>query len=549
MQGHNREKRYIVRKAIAGCLFSTSVLFLAGLTLISLSSTVRAQSIVQSPTTYDVNQPFQMRTASRPHKGNDFLVPTGTELTTPGPVNCYSDPNGWGTYATVQLGCGVKTLYAHLTSCVSGQTSVISGGAAGAIGAGNSEGAHLHYELTSNNCTVDPQQAFGKDLCLGAVKDQLYTDAQNKLGQFGTCSAARGSDQLNSEPPPFDPNAGEASVISVGTGQINPATGVINIGPPYIYVIQKDGRVRVDLVTSNEENTIPILPPTVDDVVERGDASTDPVTSCAADTWAEMVNLAVLQVRREMIVNENYVSKPDSILAYSCFYDHMLEAGGKLGLLSESQEWVNRQVDVQGEVLTINRELSTTSLDGAINMAVFSAYERFLASNFSHGMLGGALQNSSSTLTDGDGANLQAYLPCGTMGQVWAMSRSQNAGPEKIFFEFEELIEPESDLRIFPTGTSCLNTGITANMFNIAKGANTAFSPIVRASALAIPEINPDEDNTDLDENACGEPFYSGVTVYRREGAGILTNMVENPDAICMNGCSYKAGACVMATP
>ncbi len=508
---------------------------------------VFAQVIIQSPTTYGMNQPFQMRTSSRPHMGNDFLVPSGTTLNTPGPVTCPPpDLDGWGTYARVELGCNVVLLYAHLTSCVAGSTSVISGGLRGAVGAGNSEGAHLHYEVTSNGCHVDPQQAFGQDLCLASVKDNLYAQARNTLGRHAACNAPSGVDQTNTQTPPVDNTQGEQAVVEVPTGGVNPATGMVNLGPPYVYVLQRDGRVRIEAISSSDETQYPPLGPTTENVVQEGNEDGTP-SSCAADTWAEMVNQSVLMVRRETLMNQSLIAKPDSILAYSCFYDHALHAGETLGILSENQGWVNRQVEVgfgESRQITLNVELSQGSLDGAINIGALNAYQRLLAGNFGHAFLGGRLAGPTlpehSDDGDHDRNNLQMNQPCGVMNAVWEAARDLNmrdiANP---FPSFEELIEPNTDPRIYPQNMSCMNTGITQNMIDIADGAQTAFSPVPARTLGAAQE---DEE----DEYDCGAPFYTGVTVTRRRGAGIITTEFESPDGFCARpGCSFINGQCV----
>lgn len=507
-----------------------------------------AQVIVQRPVPADtpIRDPLEIRQSHpitgdrRPHRGIDYAIAQGTSITTVSPVTCHSNPGGWGTYARANLGCGVQLLYAHLSQCQGGTTTVLSGGARGTPGAGGSTGPHLHLELTINGCTVDPEVAYGQDLCLGATKESLYADARTKLAEFATCGAPA-TDQTNTQPPPIDPNTGEQSVTEVPTGGINPATGMINLGPPYVYVIQHDGRVRIEPITHGEDNEYPPLEPTTDDLVQEGNQGGTP-SSCSADTWAEMVNQSVLMVRREMIMNQTIVTKPDSILAYSCFYDFARHAGETLGTFSEAQDWVNRQVEVgfgESRLITLNAELSTDSLDGAINIGAINAYENFMLGQFNHAFLGGQLRpDMELDFTDEHAdAGPQAYQPCGVMNAVWDAAREMDANDitPNLFPDFAELIEPDSDPRIYPQNMSCMNTGITQNMIDIANGAQTEFSTAGAAmnAAAAAPE------------NECGRTFYTGVTVIRRQGAGIIANNVESPDGFCeFSNCTFRDGAC-----
>lgn len=105
------------------------------------------------------------------HKGVDFRVPVNTpvEATLPGVVRVKSDPDGYGNYVVIEHGNGLETRYAHLNSVnvrdgqrvEQGDVVALSGGARGARGAGNSQGAHLHYEVRRNGQAVNPETVTG----------------------------------------------------------------------------------------------------------------------------------------------------------------------------------------------------------------------------------------------------------------------------------------------------------------------------------------------------------------------------------------------------
>lgn len=106
------------------------------------------------------------------HKGVDYPVPANTpvEATLPGVVRVKSDPDGYGNYVVVEHGNGLETRYAHLNAVnvrdgqrvEQGDVIALSGGARGAPGAGNSQGAHLHYEVRRNGQAVDPAGLTGE---------------------------------------------------------------------------------------------------------------------------------------------------------------------------------------------------------------------------------------------------------------------------------------------------------------------------------------------------------------------------------------------------
>lgn len=105
------------------------------------------------------------------HKGVDYPVPANTpvEATLPGVVRVNSDPDGYGDYVVIEHGDGLETRYAHLSSVhvrdgqrvEQGDVVALSGGAKGARGAGNSQGAHLHYEVRRNGQALNPESLNG----------------------------------------------------------------------------------------------------------------------------------------------------------------------------------------------------------------------------------------------------------------------------------------------------------------------------------------------------------------------------------------------------
>jgi len=110
-----------------------------------------------------ITSPFGPRTSSnsrvpRNHHGIDFGTPVGTPLTavTNGTITTIgSDANGYGNYIKVQHEDGTGSLYGHMSQInvsrgqkvTPGQVVGKSGGKAGAPGAGNSTGPHLHFEI------------------------------------------------------------------------------------------------------------------------------------------------------------------------------------------------------------------------------------------------------------------------------------------------------------------------------------------------------------------------------------------------------------------
>lgn len=112
---------------------------------------------------------FSPGTSDTPkHDGIDFSVSVGTPVhaAADGTVIYEADePEGYGNTITLSHANGWQTRYAHLsqfmvlngTPVKVGDVIGLSGGAKGAVGAGNSTGPHLHFEIrTDPNTPVDP---------------------------------------------------------------------------------------------------------------------------------------------------------------------------------------------------------------------------------------------------------------------------------------------------------------------------------------------------------------------------------------------------------
>jgi hypothetical protein len=269
------------------------------------------------------------------------------------------------------------------------------------------------------------------------------------------------------------------------------------------------------------------MPPTTEEFIQSTSNTNNPVTGCATDTWTAMVNQSVLQTRREMAINQRYIVKPDSVMAYSCLSEQFTLVGKHAGVLSESQRWANKQVDIlNGNTVTVTVDMGSNSLDGAINNVATEPYEFFLQSFYNYDFLAGQAPGlTGSPQGDEDGMS-QAHAPCGAMSKVWQIAKCMNVTDDPLFPKFEELIG--KDPRKFPSNYACNDTGITQNMINIARGS----------------EVKKDNVDTYLEmlyTGACHPPIRTGITVYRREGEGQISKERTYSDGLCITiGCSYQ---------
>lgn len=249
------------------------------------------------------------------------------------------------------------------------------------------------------------------------------------------------------------------------------------------------------------------------------------VTGCSTTTWNAMVNQSMLETRREVVINQRLILKPDSILAYSCYGNQMTTLASAPANFSESQRWVNRQIDVLGQIVTVNKTLGTTSLDNAINSSARAFASEYILSSFNHGFLGGTI---------GGSGNDQVNANCGTMARIWQAAKCSNPATDPGFPRFEDLVA--ADPRLYPPGMECGDTGITADMIAMAdEGPKVGMAvPDMLFNMLAPPG------------GGCYGSLATGVTIFRREGSGIITNEVEYSDGVCVSpGCHFNRATCV----
>ena len=102
---------------------------------------------------------------STPHKGIDYAMPVGTPLpaSADGVLTNIPDNGTAGNMAKVTHADGTATVYDHVSqftaprSVKQGDVIAYSGGAAGAPGAGNSTGPHLHAnDISADGTKLEP---------------------------------------------------------------------------------------------------------------------------------------------------------------------------------------------------------------------------------------------------------------------------------------------------------------------------------------------------------------------------------------------------------
>lgn len=166
-------------------------------------------------------------------------------------------------------------------------------------------------------------------------------------------------------------------------------------------------------------------------------------TSCMPDMMTIIEANGLIEAEREIIQNQNLIAKPDSVLEYSCFEQHLSLSGLVTGqMFTEAEGFFN-----------INDAfIDQYSLDRGIYFVVFQALVEYLRENFWHRYLG-------------DRAELQALPPvgvgnftCYAMGYVWNRAKCSNfitpRNTRDGFYTFDEYRDM-ADPRDLPEPQQC----------------------------------------------------------------------------------------------
>ncbi|MEZ5901977.1 MAG: M23 family metallopeptidase [Alphaproteobacteria bacterium] len=457
---------------------------------------------------------------ARWHAGVDFFFPIGTTVSVPqgcqirlysdGTVIWKNDPNGYGQYMFIDCMLGnvpITLRYAHIAQYNTSQAT-IQQGRTGISTASIPD--HYHFEVLINQSggqgtPVDPECVLG--LTKGAGPNSPIAACQGcptPPGPVDFCNNPNAVSQLIAHSNqcyrgPAKNNPGGATVDpNQLRGVPNQGTPGTTSGPPNgaatnpydddVYLNTPPGggyTGNPNTLYPPGSNTIPPINPPPPPIPGTPGGASNLVPSasnatnndgCATDTWTAMVNQAVMETRREDILNKRFIVKADSVLDYSCFSRWYTDTGNLVGpIFSETTRWDNLPVSLIGKTVRIQLStqdqttppfdvelnyqfqrtttnsqgqsityqlLGSNSLDVAIDTLVGSVANAYLQQNFNHSFLAG-----TAPVT---GANPSS---CNTMATVWRAAKCKNFDGTTVFYTFNDLIN--FDPREFPSNMPC----------------------------------------------------------------------------------------------
>lgn len=526
-----------------------------------------------------VSSPFGMR--NHPVSGQ-YKMHTGTDLNLPGNADCnqpvqtqqgctrkfYGPKGGYGNLLIMDCGNGVELYYAHLSNYNDTTKTVYVGNT------GVGTGCHLHNEVRIDNKIVDPECVWGSnpskcpagmtkpDMCNAQDREKLKNNSSSVQGSSSPSNSNTGTNsgsQVTQNPngstttttTTQNPNGGSTTTTQTNNpdGSTSTTTTVTNpdgsTTTTTTSVAGNDDDTTENTYTSSTPAThtggdttsptdTPNDTPTPGDPVAgselvptKPDDGNTQMSGCATDTWTGMVNQAVLEARRETVMNQTYIVKPDSVLVYGCLKHWLKSVQDNAGpIFSETTRFAS-PVDISStsprrpKVKFVDGfpGLGGGSLDAALSSTVYSAADAYLNANFNHKLLG-----DTSTLT-GDAIN------CGVMQNVWQAAKCTNFSTAKVFYKFDELMT--TDPRKYPASIPCNDTGIKQEMIDYAQ--NKEFKKVTFDKVKTRLDLLADPSSCDLS-------IKTGIKVHQMNNGTLQKNI---DDVVCSNvGCGSKEGTC-----
>tara|TARA_R110001592_G_scaffold16881_14_gene71716 strand:+ start:3823 stop:5175 length:1353 start_codon:yes stop_codon:yes gene_type:complete len=249
-------------------------------------------------------------------------------------------------------------------------------------------------------------------------------------------------------------------------------------------------------------------------------------SACDGNFMNQIYSQAFMNASREVIMSEQIIHKPDSVLEYTCFDQWVSVAAEHAGpIFSESTTWEDHEVclstgddtassgrpptcpDGSGEnvvspqSVTINVVFPDDHLDNVLEPLLFPTLQTYIDNNFSHTYLGEAttIDNDLDTSDIGSGS-----YNCSHMSTVWNIAKCIDFEEDDRFRTFEDLVN--ADPRSIPvecsagfSASDAVEAGTNSTKLDsTTPGSSTSSTSIMNpcpASAAVVSGVNTDFSN------------------------------------------------------
>lgn len=162
---------------------------------------------------------------------------------------------------------------------------------------------------------------------------------------------------------------------------------------------------------------------------------------CDGNFMNQIYAKAYMEASREVIINEQLINKPDSVLEYTCFDQFIALNAHNAGMIfSEADTFDSRDVELETadetDSTTYSVNYDDDHLDTVLDTLLLDTLENYITENFAHTFLGGESTVDNSMNLTSIGGN---SYDCSHMQTVWDLARCRDFGEDDQFFNFETL--------------------------------------------------------------------------------------------------------------
>ena len=291
---------------------------------------------------------------------------------------------------------------------------------------------------------------------------------------------------------------------------------------------------------------------------------------CDSNYWRVLETRGWQEAEREIMMNQNLIFKPDSVMEYTCFDRLLSHTAINGGQIFSHTGYFGAPIIDPGS--------TTMGLTAVMGRAVYDALKVYLSGNFDHTYLGGRAGLMSSTPADTN-MNLSgtlysgSYGTCNMMAGIWRTSKcanfvdNSNFESTDGFYPLDTLVafngspaitgyRLNRDTRQFPASMSCggpssalySNWNVSHNALAGFYNAETRppvtniFKDVGHKTRAGQCGYTPGATPSDPDiPEPTGPAILTGVTVAAADGT-------THEDGVCSNpGCTYVKGTgCTM---
>ena len=265
--------------------------------------------------------------------------------------------------------------------------------------------------------------------------------------------------------------------------------------------------------------------------------------ACDANFMNQIYAKAFIEAEREMVITNATITKPDSVLEYTCF-DYLAARVATIAgpIFSESTRWHPVTVNIMGESVTIDVFLGNTHLDRSIENLVLQGLDRYGEKSFPYDFLAGAAvgdnHDFSPTVAGASGV-------CDHMYNMHYISKCEDFGLNVPFMTFESYFSTPALLNTDPRTKpkTCPGTHqITPMRVEIAKNKDWSWAAFDKVDTL-LPILKAPASGSGC---ANATPIPTGVMVkkstYAQDLAGnpiMGAAQFEYEEKVCTNPACY----------